>query len=135
MKSAATPSSLIALDSTLSDLSAAKRSLVCPSNGWLRSIREAQGLTQAGVAKKLGVQRQAIANFEAGELKATISLATLQRAARAMDCELVYGLVPRAERSRTFTELAARKGSAINPSIAAPTFTFPADDDRPEAGW
>jgi transcriptional regulator with XRE-family HTH domain len=54
-------------------------------------------LAQADVAKNTGVTKQAYAQFEQGETKGTLSLGSLQRAAEAMDCDLVYYLVPRAK--------------------------------------
>ena len=49
--------------------------------------------------------KQAYAQFERGETKGTLSLGSLQRAAEAMQCDLVYYLVPRA---RSLGELATR---------------------------
>jgi len=66
-----------------------------PADGWLGTVRQSLGQSQAKVAGKIGIKRQAYANFEAGEVRFTISLASLRRAARAMDHDLVYYLVPR----------------------------------------
>ncbi len=73
-------------------------------------MRQALGLAQADVAKNTAVTKQAYAQFERGETKGTLSLGSLQRAAEAMDCELVYCLVPRA---RSFGELAMRLDPAF----------------------
>lgn len=79
-----------------------------PAGGWLRTVRQALGLAQAAVAEKSGITQQAYAQFERGETAGTLSLGNLQRAAEAMDCELVYFLVPRTGRAKSFGELAAR---------------------------
>jgi transcriptional regulator with XRE-family HTH domain len=64
------------------------------------------GLSQGDVASKMAVKRQSVAQFEAAEERGSISLASLGRAAEAMDCELVYFVVPRGTAARTFSDLA-----------------------------
>jgi transcriptional regulator with XRE-family HTH domain len=64
------------------------------------------GLSQGDVASKMAVKRQSLAQFEVAEEQGSISLASLGRAAEAMDCELVYFIVPRGEADRTFSDLA-----------------------------
>ena len=53
------------------------------------------------------MKRQSFSQFEAAEEKGSISLASLRRAAGAMDCELVYFVVPRAALAATYAGLAA----------------------------
>jgi predicted DNA-binding mobile mystery protein A len=65
-----------------------------PSHGWLRAIRQALGMTTRQLAKSVGVTQSAVVDAERSEAKDYITLATLRRYARAMDCELVYALVP-----------------------------------------
>lgn len=77
-----------------------------PSGGWLRAVRQALGLAQATVAKKTGITQQAYAQFERGESAETITLANLQRAAAAMECTLVYFVVPQSSRANSFADLA-----------------------------
>ncbi|HWA27941.1 MAG TPA: helix-turn-helix domain-containing protein [Lacunisphaera sp.] len=77
-----------------------------PTHGWLKAVRTAVGLSQNSVARKMGVTRQAYAQFEASEKSGTISLASIERAAAAMDCEFVYFVVPRESVARTYGELA-----------------------------
>jgi predicted DNA-binding mobile mystery protein A len=69
-------------------------------------VREAVGLTQGEVAARLGVKRQSLAQFENAEEQGSISIASMRRAAEAMDCELVCFLVPRESLAGSFTELA-----------------------------
>jgi predicted DNA-binding mobile mystery protein A len=77
-----------------------------PARGWLRAVREALGVTQVEVAAKVGVKRQSYAQFETAEERGSISLASMRRAAGAMDCDFLYFVVPREAVARTFTELA-----------------------------
>lgn len=65
-----------------------------PRNGWLRAIRQALGMTTRQLAKSVGVTQAAVVDAERSEAKGDITLATLRRYATAMDCELVYALVP-----------------------------------------
>lgn len=66
-----------------------------PSGGWLRAIRQALGMTTRQLAKAVGVTQAAVVDAERTEAKGDITLATLQRYAAALDCELIYALVPK----------------------------------------
>ena len=46
------------------------------------------------LAKRLGVKQPSVVALEQSEAKGTIELATLRRVAEALDCTLVYALVP-----------------------------------------
>jgi len=65
-----------------------------PSKGWIRAIRQALGMTGVQMAKRMGVKPQSIEALEKSESLATIQLGSLRRAAEALDCTLVYALVP-----------------------------------------
>jgi predicted DNA-binding mobile mystery protein A len=65
-----------------------------PPRGWLRAVRDALGMSQADLAARLDVTRQRIAQIEQAEVDGSIQLKTLRRAAEAMDCLLVYAIVP-----------------------------------------
>lgn len=63
--------------------------------GWLREIRVALGISSMELAKKLGINRSEIYREEEREAGKRISLAVLERVAEAMDCRLVYAVVPK----------------------------------------
>lgn len=65
-----------------------------PIRGWIRAVREALGMTTMQLANRLGVKQPSVAAMEKSEAKGTIELATLRRVAEALDCTLVYALVP-----------------------------------------
>jgi predicted DNA-binding mobile mystery protein A len=65
-----------------------------PARGWIRAVREALGMTTAQLATRLGVKQPSVVALEQSEAKGTIQLATLRRVAEALDCTLVYALVP-----------------------------------------
>lgn len=65
-----------------------------PPKGWLRAIRDALGMTGVQLARRLGVRPQSVETLEKSEANGTIQLNTLRRVAEALDCTLVYALVP-----------------------------------------
>lgn len=70
-----------------------------PKDGWLKAIRMALGLTAAQLAKKIGTQASGVLHFEKGEVSKTATLASLDRAAQAMDCRLVWAIIPSGSQS------------------------------------
>lgn len=82
------------LDKRLSPLLNAD-ALTRPPRGWVKAIREALGMTTAQLAKRLGVSQPRVVGIEQAEVKGAITLDSLKRAAHALDCRLVYALVPR----------------------------------------
>jgi predicted DNA-binding mobile mystery protein A len=66
-----------------------------PKGGWIRAVRQARGLSLQGLAKRLGIQRQNVLQFEKSEERGHILLWNLKRIAEAMDCELVYAIIPK----------------------------------------
>jgi len=66
-----------------------------PTKGWLRAIREALGMTRVQMAARLRISPQSVEAMERSEAAGTIGLSTLRRAAEALDCRLVYAVVPR----------------------------------------
>jgi predicted DNA-binding mobile mystery protein A len=65
-----------------------------PPKGWLRAIRNALGMTTKQFGKRLGVSQPRIVELEQSEVSGSVTLNTLQRAAEALGCRLVYALVP-----------------------------------------
>ena len=77
-----------------------------PQDGWLRGIRYALGMSTSDVARRAGVTGPAVTQAERSEREGTIRLETLRRFAAAMDCRLVYALVPNATLEDTVHERA-----------------------------
>ena len=94
------------LDKTLSPWRALSRSR--PTGGWLRAVRHALGITTRQLAKSVGVTQAAVVDAERNEAKGDITLATLQRYAAALDCELSYALVPKRPLQEVIEERADR---------------------------
>ena len=87
-----------------------------PPGGWLRAIRDALGMSQADLGERLGVAPQAVQQLEANERDGTIRLSSLRRAADAMDCDVVYLVLPRTTLESTVTAQAYR---VVDEEIAA----------------
>ena len=86
-----------------------------PPKGWLRAVRDALGMTTKQLARRLGVSQPRIVELEQSEASGTVTLNTLQRAAEALGCKLVYALVPEkplADTVRERAELLARQRRA-----------------------
>jgi predicted DNA-binding mobile mystery protein A len=79
-----------------------------PQKGWLRAIREATGISGAEVARILKTSRQLPIQLEKAEAEDRITLKSLRAAANALGCELVYGLVPKANSLHDLVEERAR---------------------------
>lgn len=67
---------------------------VCPHSGWLRAIRDALGMTAAQLGARLGITPTSVFEMERREADGTVTLKTLEKAAEAIGCKLVYALVP-----------------------------------------
>jgi len=81
------------LDRRLAPLRKAE-DLTRPPRGWIRAIREAIGMTAVQLGERTGASQSRIARIERGEVGGTLTMTTLRRVAEAMDCTLVYALVP-----------------------------------------
>lgn len=82
---------------------------VRPPRGWVKAIREALGMTTAQLAQRLGVVQSRAVAIEQAEAKGSITLNSLEKAAHALDCRLVYALVPRRPLDELVTERATRR--------------------------
>jgi predicted DNA-binding mobile mystery protein A len=67
-----------------------------PGAGWIRAIRDALGMSGVDLSRRMGIRQPTLAEIEGSEVAGTIRLETLRRAGEAMDCTLVYALVPNA---------------------------------------
>lgn len=83
------------LDARIQPLRDHMAATAVPRGGWLRVIRQALGMTRNDMAARLGLTSSTIVRIEVSEQRETIQLDTLRRAASALDCELVYALIPR----------------------------------------
>ncbi len=84
-----------------------------PPEGWLRTARKALGMSGAQLARRMGLSRARIGDAERAELSGGISLKSMQAAAEAMGCRLVYAIVPMQTVEELVNAQAHRKARAI----------------------
>ena len=74
-------------------------------------------MSGAELGSRLGVRQSTVDQLERSEANETIKLESLRRAAEALDCDLVYALVPRTSLDATVQaqgrRVAARRISAV----------------------
>lgn len=61
-----------------------------PAPGWIRAMRDAAGLSSYELARRAGVSQPTVINWERRERGGTITLASLRRAAEALECDFAY---------------------------------------------
>lgn len=92
-----------------------------PPKGWLRAVRDALGMTTAQFGRRLGVSQPRIIELEKSEVSGSVTLNTLQRAAEALGCRLVYAIVPERPLATTVSEraelVAERQSAAVEHSM------------------
>jgi predicted DNA-binding mobile mystery protein A len=83
------------LDRRFGELRALTQFAARPRTGWIRSIRQGLGMNAAQLAERMGVSQPRIIALERAEATGSVNLRSLQRAAEALDCALVYVFVPK----------------------------------------
>jgi predicted DNA-binding mobile mystery protein A len=70
------------------------RRYASPVHGWIKAVRTALGMSTVQLANRLRIKQPSVVQLEQSEGRGTIELSTLRRAAEALDCTLVYALIP-----------------------------------------
>lgn len=73
---------------------ASLQKVVPPPTGWIKAIRNAVGMSLLQLGNRLSMTKQSVQDMERREKDGTITIKALREAARALDMQLVYGLVP-----------------------------------------
>jgi predicted DNA-binding mobile mystery protein A len=63
--------------------------------GYIHEIRTALEMTTRQLAERLGVSQPSVIDMEKNEHRGSISLKTLENAAEALGCRVVYAVVPK----------------------------------------
>ncbi len=87
-----------------------------PPSGWVKAIRGALGLSIRQLAERVGVGHGSINQLEKREPKKRVTLESLENAARAMDCKVVYAIVPQ-ESGATLDDIIQNKAVAAASKI------------------
>lgn len=92
-----------------------------PRVGWVKTIRNALGVSTSHLADRLQCSRSNISAIEQREQHGKITLETLEEIAQAMNCKLVYALVPiesiEALRKKQAIKVATKKIQQSNHSM------------------
>jgi predicted DNA-binding mobile mystery protein A len=83
--------------------------LQVPRDGWIRTLREALGMSAGELGERMGVGPNAVVKLEANERARRIRLDSLERAADALRCDVAYVLVPR----RPLEEMVDHQAAAV----------------------
>jgi predicted DNA-binding mobile mystery protein A len=94
------------LDRTLAPFRKAPKR--APSRGWIRALRDALGMTAEQLGERMGISQPSVQRLELSEASGTIQLSSLRKAAAALDCDVVYALVPRVTLQQTYDAAAQR---------------------------
>jgi predicted DNA-binding mobile mystery protein A len=70
------------------------RQFAQPQRGWIRAVRDALGMSAAKLAERMNVSQPRVFALEKAETRGAVTIASLERAAQALECTLVYALVP-----------------------------------------
>ncbi len=65
-----------------------------PVGGWIRAVRESLGMTTRQLALRMNASQSWVSELEKAESRGNPTLKSLREAAEALDCKLVYTLVP-----------------------------------------
>ncbi len=71
--------------------------------GWIRYMRNALGMKLKDLAKLTGLSVPTVAQSERREAQGKVTLETLNKIARAMECDFIYAFVPKTK-IKTFLE-------------------------------
>lgn len=101
-----------------------------PRSGWIRAIRDALGMSTRELASRVGLSAQRISQIEQAERDRSLTLATLERVAAALDCRVELVLVPHQPLDELVREQARTKAAA---EVAEVDHTMALEDQRPDA--
>ncbi len=90
-----------------------------PRGGWAKTIRTALGMSSKTLGKRIGISQSGVIQLEASEEAGSISLSSLEKLAKGLQCELVHALVPITSLDEIMREQARRRAKSIVRSVAA----------------
>lgn len=72
-----------------------------PQKGWIRAVRDALGMTAKQLACRMDVTQQSVTRIEKDEPTGSVTIKTMRKTAEALDCQFVYGFVPKVSLEET----------------------------------
>ena len=80
-----------------------------PRQGWIRTIREALGMSSTYLGKKAKLGQPRISRLESAEMTGDLKVSSLQKIAKALGMTFVYGFVPES----TMEEMVRKRAEKI----------------------
>jgi predicted DNA-binding mobile mystery protein A len=102
-----------------------------PPRGWIRAIRDALAMTTGELGQRMGLTQSRVSQIERSEELGSIRLDTLERAARALNCQVRYVFVPNEPLEDMVQRQARLRAQA---EVDAVTHTMALEDQVPEPG-
>ncbi len=65
-----------------------------PLLGWIKTLRNALGMTAVQLAKRMKISQARVSSIESAEIEGSLTLNTMNEAAKALNCKFVYFLIP-----------------------------------------
>ncbi len=87
--------------------------LEAPQAGWVATIRDALGMSVRELGRRMGTSGQRASKLELDESSGVIQVSSLRRAAEAMNCRLVYVLIPNEPLEAMVRKQARRRASSV----------------------
>lgn len=84
-----------------------------PEIGWIRTVRNALGMTAAQLARRMQISGAAVTQMERKERTGEITIKQLNKTAAAMDCRVVYALIPERRVEELVEAQVRRKAEAL----------------------
>jgi predicted DNA-binding mobile mystery protein A len=108
MKSDLSDLAMAQIERRLTSIREVKAKTIVP-NGWIKFIRKAMGLSSTDLAKLSNLSPRTVTQAERREVDGKVTLSTLKKMAEAMECDLVYSLVPKKSVKDTIKNKAREK--------------------------
>ncbi len=67
---------------------------ILPTTGWIKSIREALGMTTSDLAKRVKLDQSRITRLENSEIEGDLKISSMKKIAEGLNMKFVYGFVP-----------------------------------------
>jgi predicted DNA-binding mobile mystery protein A len=83
-----------------------------PKGGWIAEIRSVLGMTVEQFARRVGVSKTTALSYQRNEVAESITLQSLRRSAEALNCDLLYTLVPKKNLTETLNDRIREKAIA-----------------------
>lgn len=103
-----------------------------PSQGWVRTIRKALGMTIKQFAKRLHVGSSRVVKIETSEVEGAVTLRTMQSVAESFDCTFVYSFIPNSTLEKMVKNQAKRLATT---QVTRTGHSMDLEAQSVEAGW